>query len=202
MLSPSSKYSYLHLQMFTIAEIEVHQSIAETKFSCDLNACKGACCTFPGGRGAPLQDEEIQEIQNAFPIIKDFLPQLHRSVIDEFGLVDGDTGNYATQCVEGKACVFVYYDNNIAKCAFERAFYEKKISWQKPLSCHLFPIRIGRTERNGKEIHFEFFGECTPALNKGKTENIALNHFVSTPLERAFGKEWTEQLNKRIETVV
>ncbi len=188
--------------MFTIDEIEIHQSVTETKFACDLNACKGACCTFPGGRGAPLQDDEVQEIQKAFPFIKKYLPELHRSVINQFGLVDGESGYYATQCIDGKACVFVYYDNDIAKCAFERGYYEKKISWQKPLSCHLFPIRMGRAEQNGKEIHFEFFGECTPALNKGKTENIALNHFVSTPLERAFGKEWTEQLNKRIETAL
>lgn len=202
MLSPSSKNSYLHLQMFTIAEIEVHQSIAETKFSCDLSVCKGACCTFPGGRGAPLYDNEVQEIEKAFPIIKNYLPELHRMVISEYGLVDGDKGNYATQCVDGKACVFVYYDNDIAKCAFERAFYEKKLSWQKPLSCHLFPIRIGQTENNGKEIHFEYFSECVPALEKGKKENTALNRFVSTPLERAFGKEWVEQLNTKIETTV
>ncbi len=188
--------------MFTIAEIEVHQSIAETKFACDLIACKGACCTFPGGRGAPLQDDEVLEIQKAYPIIKEYLPDLHRTVINDFGLVDGGKGNYATQCVDGKACVFVYYETNIAKCSFERAYYEKKNSWQKPLSCHLFPIRIGRTENNGKEIHFEYFSECAPALNKGKNEDIALHQFVSTPLERAFGKDWTEQLNKRIETVV
>ncbi len=188
--------------MFTIAEIEIHQSVAETKFACDLHACKGACCTFPGGRGAPLFDNEVEEIQKAFPLIKEYLPDLHRSTIDRFGLVDGEPGYYATQCVDGKACVFVYYENDIAKCAFERGYYDKKSTWQKPLSCHLFPIRIGRTELNGKEIHFEFFSECTPALNKGTTENIALHHFVSSPLERAFGKEWTDQLNKKIETVV
>lgn len=188
--------------MFTIAEIEVHQSIVETKFACDLNACKGACCTFSGGRGAPLQDDEVQEIQKAFPIIKDYLPELHRTVINNFGLVDGGRENYATRCVDGKACVFVYYDNTIAKCAFERAYYEKKISWQKPLSCHLFPIRLGRTEQNGKEIHFEYFSECVPALDKGSKEHIALNDFVSAAIERAFGKEWIEQLNKRIETTV
>lgn len=202
MLSPSSKYSYLHSQMFTIAEIEVHQSVAETKFACDLSACKGACCTFPGGRGAPLYDNEVKEIQNAFPIIKEYLPDLHLTTIDRFGLVDGDAGYYATQCVDGKACVFVYYDNDIAKCAFERGYYDKKITWQKPLSCHLFPIRIARTEQDGKEIHFEFFRECSPALIKGESENSSLHHFVSAPLERAFGKEWTDQLHKKIETVV
>lgn len=183
--------------MFTIGEIFVDSSVVATKFACDLNACKGACCTFPGGRGAPLNDDEIPEIERAFPIIKEYLPNEHRSVIEREGLVDGIKGNYATQCVEGKACVFVYYDGDIAKCSFERAFYEKKIAWQKPISCHLFPLRI---RKDGSEIHYEYFGECEPALSKGKQENINLIHFVSASLERAFGKEWTDQLNNTIET--
>ncbi len=183
--------------MFTIGEISVDDSVAATKFACDLNACKGACCTFPGGRGAPLNDDEIQQIERAFPIVKEYLSKEHLAVIDRGGLVDGEEGNYATHCVEGKACVFVYYEKNIATCSFERAFHEKKISWQKPISCHLFPIRI---RRDGKEIHYEYFSECGPALTKGKEENISLHHFVSAPLERAFGKEWTEQLNNIIET--
>lgn len=172
------------------------RSVATTKFACDLTACKGACCTFPGGRGAPLNDEEVQEIERAFPMIKEYLPNEHRAVIEREGLVDGTKGNYATQCVEGKACVFVYYDGDIAKCSFERAFYEKKISWQKPISCHLFPVRI---RNNATEIHYEYFSECEPALSKGMEENIDLHHFVSAPLARSFGKDWVGQLNNAIE---
>jgi len=186
--------------MITIAEIHVDDSVLTTKFACDLNACKGACCTFPGGRGAPLQDNEIGEIEHAFPIIKEYLSSKHLAIIERDGLVDGSAGNYATQCVDGKACVFVYYDGDIAKCAFERAFYENKITWQKPVSCHLFPIRIGKAQVNGKEIHYEFFSECTPALNKGEQENIPLHQFVSAPLVRVFGESWNRQLNETFNT--
>lgn len=181
--------------MFIIGEIAVDPSVSGTKFACDLDVCKGACCTFPGGRGAPLADDEIEQIERAYPLIKEMLPPEHRAVIEQNGLIDGKPGDHATQCVDGKACVFVYYDGSVAKCAFEKAYYEKKIGWQKPLSCHLFPIRI---RKDGKEIHYEYFSECTPALNKGIRENIELHRFVSAPLERAFGTSWIEELNETI----
>jgi hypothetical protein len=181
--------------MVIIGEISVDNSVSETRFACDLNACKGACCTFPGGRGAPLNDNEVSEIAQAFPIMKDYLPAVHLETIEQEGLIDGEPGNYATQCVDGKACVFVYYDGDIAKCAFERAFYEKKTTWPKPISCHLFPIRI---RKEGKEIQYEYFSECVPALARGEKEDIPLHRFVSAPLERAFGMIWYQQLNETI----
>ncbi len=181
--------------MFIIGEITVDASVTETRFGCDLNACKGACCTFPGGRGAPLNDSEIAEIERAFPVIRAYLPPEHRSVIERHGLIDGTSGNYATPCVDGKACVFVYYDGDIAKCSFERAFYEKKIAWQKPVSCHLFPVRIGR---NGTEIHYEYFSECEPALARGKKEGLRLSEFAAVPLARTFGTEWNESLQHHV----
>ncbi|MCK9407656.1 MAG: DUF3109 family protein [Bacteroidetes bacterium] len=183
--------------MIIIGEISVDTSVSGTKFACDLNVCKGACCTFPGGRGAPLSDAEIIEVERAFPLIKQYLPAEHLAVIERFGLVDGSAGNFATPCVDGKACVFVYFDGDIAKCAFEKAFFEQKSQWQKPLSCHLFPIRV---RKDGKEIHYEYFSECEPALERGKSDNVALHQFVAAPLERAFGTQWNRQLNETINT--
>ncbi|MEW6061845.1 MAG: DUF3109 family protein [Bacteroidota bacterium] len=177
--------------MFVIGEISVHDNVLETKFACNLHECKGACCTFAGGRGAPLRDDEVEVVKNAYPIVKSMLPNEHLRAIEQHGLIDGTPGNYATQCVEGKACVFVYYDEGVAKCSFERAYFEKKLSWRKPLSCHLFPIRIGA---DGKEIHYQYFSECEPALKRGAAENISAAQFVRESLERAFGKQWTEDL--------
>ncbi|MDD8017917.1 MAG: DUF3109 family protein [Bacteroidota bacterium] len=182
--------------MVVIDNIIVHESVAETKFACDLKVCKGACCTFPGGRGAPLLDEEVFEIEKAFPFIETLLPPEHLSAIENHGLVDGFAGNYATQCVDGKACVFVYYENDIAYCAFEKAFVEKKIQFRKPISCHLFPIRV---DRDGNGIHFEYFSECDPALENGKQQNISVHRFAKEPLERTFGKKWTEKLTHHID---
>lgn len=181
--------------MFIIGEIAVDDSVSGTKFACDLNACKGACCTFPGGRGAPLSDDEVELVRSTFPAVRHFLPPEHLAVIERFGLTDGGPGNYATQCVDGKACVFVYYDGDIAKCAFERGNDEGLTGWRKPLSCHLFPLRI---RNHGTELHYEYFSECAPALERGKAEDVNVHRFVAAPLVRAFGDEWYRQLNETI----
>ncbi len=164
-----------------IDEITFEENIKRTYFACDIEKCKGACCTLDGGRGAPLLDEELQEIENAFPIIKKYLPEKHLATIKKYGLYEGNPGKYATQCVENKACVFVYYENDIALCAFEKAFLQKEISWQKPLSCHLFPIRINRVTQTA---FFEYCSVCSPALEKGTKEHILLEDFLEKPLQR------------------
>lgn len=185
--------------MFTIDEITVDESVVETHFACDLLKCKGACCTFPGGRGAPLRDDEVQEIVTWYPAIESMLPELHKKTIAEHGLIEGERGMLATQCVDGKACVFVYYEGEIAKCAFEKAFQEGKIPWRKPISCHLFPIRM---QYSANKMQYEYFHECEPALERGKNENIPLYKFVQEPLRRALGNTWTEHLVKEIESSV
>lgn len=181
--------------MLVIDEILVQESVINTKFACDLSACKGACCTFAGGRGAPLRDEEISEIENAYPFVEPYLPPEHRATIEQHGMIDGYNGEYATQCVEHKACVFVYFESGIARCGIEKAFLDGKISFRKPLSCHLFPIRIGR---DGKEIHFEYFSECEPALAQGNKNNIPVYEFTNASLQRVFGPEWTDTLKKAV----
>lgn len=182
--------------MLIIQDIAVHDSVAHTMFACDLNACKGACCTFPGGRGAPLRDEEVFEIEKAFPFVEAMLPPNHLQTIGQHELVDGYPGNYSTQCVDGKACVFVFYDGGIAKCAIEKAYFDGKITFRKPISCHLFPVRV---HPDGNAIHFEYFGECEPALKRGTNENVPLHRFVRDSLEREFGTPWTQQLSQHID---
>ncbi len=181
--------------MFIIGEITVDDSIAGTKFACDLQLCKGACCTFPGGRGAPLTDNEAVILERIYPTVRPYLPAEHTAVIERTGIIEGDPGNYATPCVNGRACVFVYFDNDIAKCAIEKAFHDGKTEFQKPISCHLFPVR---TRRNGTEIHYEYFSECDPSLERGRREDIPLHRFAAGPLARAFGTAWTDTLNETI----
>src|SRR6266478_335007 len=94
--------------MFVISDTIVDQNLLGEHFACDLGRCKGACCTLPGGRGAPLEDEEVDEIRRALPSAVRYLSEGHRKVIDENGVVEGSAGNYATVCVDDRACVFVY----------------------------------------------------------------------------------------------
>jgi len=166
----------------------VEPEIPKIRFACDLERCKGACCTMPGPRGAPLHDEEIEEIGKAYPVIRKYLSFRHKDMIEERGLVQGKRGDYTTQVVDQKACVFVILENNIATCAFEKAFLNREIQWRKPISCHLFPIRV--SQQPPYSLRFEDIGECRPAIERGQREDIPLWKFLEASLIRAYGQEW------------
>ncbi len=182
--------------MIIVGETVIDDGVLNASFCCDLDVCKGACCYLVGGRGAPLDDDEAEEIERAFPAIRGYLPERSLQVIEKHGLVDGRPGDYATRCVDDRECVFVYFDNGIARCAFERAYLEEKISWRKPLSCHLFPIRV---RRFGREfIRYEEIDECRGGRERGQQEQIPLYTFLETPLTRKYGQHWFRSL---LETV-
>jgi len=185
--------------MVNIDKILVDEAVASSTFCCDLKACRGICCCLEGGRGAPLADEEVPLIAAAFPHAKEYLTARSLEVIAREGLVEGWSGNYATVCIDNRECVFVYFEDGIAKCAFERAFNEGKTSWQKPISCHLYPIRV--RHEDGTFLRYEQMHECQPARDLGQKSNVPLVDFLKQPLIRAFGEEWYLQLrNVRRET--
>jgi hypothetical protein len=180
----------------------IDQNIPNTCFACDLQRCKGACCTMPGQRGAPLLDEEVEEIEKAYPTVRKYLSFRHKDTIEERGLIQGRKGDLTTQVVDRQACVFAIFENDIAKCSFEKAFLNHEISWRKPLSCHLFPIRVvtGSPER----LRFEEIAECRPALEQGAKEQILLSDFLRSALTRAYGEQWYDEFsaycrNKKVE---
>ncbi len=173
----------------------IDENIPKTRFACDLERCKGACCTMPGQRGAPLLDEEVEEISKAYPIAGKYLSFRHKDTIEERGLVQGRKGDYTTQVVDRRACVFAVFENDIAKCAFEKAYLNHEISWRKPLSCHLFPIRV--TPGSPERLRFEQIAECRPALERGAREQMPLTEFLRSSLMRAFGEQWYEEFIAR-----
>jgi hypothetical protein len=177
--------------MFNIGNVLVDDDIVGECFACDLKCCGGSCCTLHGGRGAPLLDEEVPEIENAFPIVRQFLPHEHLEVIRRSGMVEGFPGGYATVCVEQRACVFVYFDGDVARCAFEKAFLMGIISWQKPLSCHLFPIRIRTGEYD--HLYYERIRECAAGRENGTNMKISLVRFLEDALKRKYGEDWYGQ---------
>jgi hypothetical protein len=174
--------------MFAIGEIFVEERIADLPFACDLTRCKGACCTLKGGRGAPLDDREVEEIFRWTPSIRKYLPAISLTTIDAEGPVEGSTRNFATRCVNDADCVFVYYENGIAHCAFERGYLEGEISWRKPISCHLFPLRVG--SGIAQHLRYEYLSHCEAALRSGAEKQILLYDFVKDALIRAYGTEW------------
>jgi len=181
--------------MVIVEETLVDEAVTSSAFCCDLQVCRGVCCCLEGGRGAPLMDEEVPLIAAAYPYAKEYLGSQSLEVIAREGLVEGWAGSYATPCIDRRECVFVYFEDGVAKCAFERAFNEGKTNWQKPLSCHLFPIRVGL--HGQKYIRYEQMPECQPGRDQGKAANVALMDFLKIPLIRAFGEHWYAQLRNR-----
>ncbi|MFH0990476.1 MAG: DUF3109 family protein [bacterium] len=179
-------------------ESHIGGDIPFIKFACDLKVCKGGCCTMPGPRGAPLSEKEIPLIQRYAPIAQRYIAPDHRDYIQSHGIFQGVPGDFTTQVFRNTACVFVYYEDGIAKCSFEKAYLKKESDWIKPLSCHLFPIRID----GGYEQHlrYEAIAECEPALKRGHEGQIELIQFLKLSLIRAFGEERYNQILKFCET--
>ena len=174
-----------------IADIAIDPTIPSLRFRCDVKRCKGACCTIPGGRGAPLLETEIEELEKALPVVKRYLSPEHLEAISRQGFFEGSPGNYFTTCVDREACVFVIKEEGIAKCALEHAFLRGETLGRKPLSCHLFPIRIDRGQQ--ERIRFEYLADCEPAYDHGATAGTYLSDFAGEALTRAYGKEWVQQ---------
>jgi hypothetical protein len=180
--------------MLSVRNTPIDPTIAEVRFSCDLAQCKGACCTMPGPKGAPITEEESRQIEKAFPVIKKYLNEDHLRVIGEFGLVEHSMGGITTPCFEHRACVFVTYEKGIAKCSFETAYFKNEIRWRKPLSCHLFPIRVDHGFTN--YLRFETIPECSPALKRGNAEDSYLSDFLKDSLVRLHGEAWYSEFQK------
>lgn len=174
--------------MILVDDILVEDRIASTHFECDLQKCKGACCTFPGEYGAPLLDEEVDKIKEALPYAMEYLSEKSIKHIEEQGFIQGSPGEYTTTCIEKKDCVFVYYEGDIAFCSIEKAYRDGKIDFKKPISCHLFPIRVGNF--NGKYLYYEKIPECNAALIRGKEKQVKIYQSVKEALIRAYGEDW------------
>lgn len=181
--------------MIVIGNAVLEDDIRDAEFCCDVNACKGACCVLPGARGAPLLDDEIPEIQAAAAHAIRYMPEANARRIESFGSFEGSPGDFATLCIDDRECVFVYYEGDVARCALERAYIEGTTRWKKPISCHLFPIRV----RRGVEDHlrYERIPECTAGRDRGKAEGVKLYQFLREPLVREYGTLWYERLAAR-----
>lgn len=186
-------FCMLHpMSMMMIGEAVVDDEILHERFSCELEKCRGACCTLPGCRGAPLEDDEIGHLEEVFPMVEKYLPEAHLGIIRLHGLAEGSPGNYATTTVGERECVFVYYEDGIARCSIEKAYLAGETDWRKPISCHLFPIRVSNVGQ--EKLHYEKIKECQPGRDRGALEDTPVYAFLKESLERKFGSGWYEQL--------
>jgi len=183
--------------MIAIDNTLISEDILDKKFVCDLTACKGACCVA-GDSGAPLEKDELKILDTILDKVKPYMVAKGIKAIEEKGayVIDGD-GDYTTTLVsDGAECAFVYFDENkIAKCAIEKAYLEKIIDWQKPISCHLYPIRITK-HKTYDAVNYDKWSVCAPACKCGEKLDVPVYKFLKVPLIRKYGKDWFKQLEK------
>jgi len=178
--------------VITLDEILVDESVLTAQFSCDLARCKGACCTLPGGAGAPLLDEEVELVKGAVQAATPYLSERSKKHIEQHGSVEGAAGSWATACIDDRDCVFVTYEGDVATCSIEKAWHAGTSTFRKPLSCHLFPVRLKNF--GGPYLHYEQFAECAPGRRKGANDGTLLVDTVKDALVRAFGSDAAERI--------
>ncbi len=175
--------------MFAVDKILVSDELLDAPFSCNLGICLGGCCV-QGDSGAPLEPEEREELERVLPRVRKYLRPEALQVIEKQGVWEEvEPGRYAVPCVNNAECVFVTYEGPAAKCAIQKAYYEGRIDFPKPISCHLYPLRI---ERYGEyeALNYEQIPLCNPARTDGCRKDIQLADFLREPLVRKYGEAW------------
>lgn len=177
--------------MIQIDDKLVSEDVFAEEFVCNLSKCKGACCV-EGDIGAPLLKEEAEILERLYPKFKPYLTKEGIKAIEKQGTweVDPSDGEYVTPMVENRECVYVTFDEKgITKCGIEKAYEDGAIDWQKPISCHLYPIRV--TEyRTFTALNYHEWPICSDACALGKELQVPVYKFLKTPLIRKYGEDF------------
>lgn len=184
--------------MISVGNAVISDDIADKFFVCDLNKCKGACC-IEGDLGAPLMEEELPILADIYEKVKPYLSRKGIEAIEAQGLyIKDDVDGYTTTTIDDRECAYAIYDKGILKCGIEKAYLEKKIDFKKPISCHLYPIRI-TTYDQYEAVNYERWHICNPACSHGRDLGVPLYKFLKEPLTRKYGEEWYKELTVKIE---
>ena len=185
--------------MITIDNTINSVDLADVCFVCDLAKCKGACCV-EGDAGAPLEEQEISHLEDEYDFIKPFMRPEGIAEVEKNGVFDFDvSGHYVTPLVNGKECAFLYFsEDGIAGCAIEKAWEAGKTSFRKPVSCHLYPIRISRY-KDFEAVNYQEWHVCKPALRHGERLDVPVYRFLKVALIRKYGEKWYKKLCDAIE---
>lgn len=179
--------------MIQIKDKLVISDILNVHFSCDYSSCLGVCCVH-GDTGAPLEDFETEILEKEFKNIKCFISPEGLATIEKQGMwIFDDDGDKVTPLIEGNECAYAVFLNGIAKCSIEMANEDKKTTFQKPRSCHLYPIRVSKAG-DYTVLNYHNWSICEPARTKGKREGIPLFRFLKVPIIKNWGKEFYNEL--------
>ncbi len=191
----------IYVFMIQIGDVLVSDDIREKEFVCNLVKCKGACCV-EGDYGAPLEEDELEILKRIYPKVKLYLSAEGIKAIEEQGthVLDGD-GDLSTPTIGGRECAYAIYDQQgVLKCGIEEAYNDGKITWKKPISCHLYPIRISK-KKNFEAVNYHKWSICSPACALGKELQVPLYKFLKDPLVRKYGQAWYDELVAVIEAL-
>jgi hypothetical protein len=174
--------------MLRIDDIIFSFDVLEKKFVCDLTDCQGSCCR-EGDSGAPLSDEEVRILDEIWPVIKGYLRTEGLKAVEEQGtsVIDFENEN-VTPLISNAECAYTMLEDDIFSCAIEKAWSEGRINFQKPLSCHLFPVRIKKFS-DFLAVNYQELPICSGARRKGTGDGVYVYEFLKEPLTRALGEK-------------
>ena len=183
--------------MISVGNCLVSREVLEEEFVCNLSACKGACCV-EGDAGAPLSIEEVDILNKEYPNIKPYLRPEGQSSIDRQGVsvIDPSDNERVTPLVNGKECAYVIFDKSgITKCGIEMAWEDGATDFRKPVSCHLYPIRIQQYE-SFDAVNYHQWPICNAACDLGKNLKVPVYKFTREALIRKYGPDWYAELEE------
>ncbi len=187
--------------MFQIGKTIVSEDIIQKDFVCNLAACKGACC-IDGDAGAPLDVEETKILQDIYPKVKPFLRKEGIEAIERQGtFITTEDGELETPLIDGADCAYVTFDKKgTALCGIEEAYNQGEIDWKKPVSCHLYPVRV-QDYSEFAAVNYHHWHICDDACTLGKELQVPVYKFVKQALVRKFGEDWYGELEKVAENI-
>lgn len=182
--------------MIVLQNTVISDDIRDKFFVCNLEKCKGACCV-EGDLGAPLEGDELAILEQNYDKIKPYLSGAGKQAIEEQGLYVIDfEGDYSTPTIGNRECAFAIYDDNmILKCGIEQAYLDGKTDWKKPISCHLYPIRISKYD-GFEALNYDRWGICNAACSFGEDLGVRVYQFLKEPLIRKYGEGWYTELTQ------
>ena len=190
--------------MIIIQDKLISDNLIEEHFLCQLDACKGACC-WEGDYGAPLEDEELEILEQLYPLVAPYLSKRGQAVIEKEGthVYFEKAKENGTPLIDNGACAYMTLDNEgVAQCGIEQAYFDKKIDFRKPISCHLYPIRVATNEaRNFEALNYDQWDICSAACSNGKKESMPVYKFAREALVRKYGQAFYDELAAAAEHV-
>lgn len=182
--------------MFQLGKTIVSEEIIQKDFVCNLSACKGACC-IDGEAGAPLDKSETEKLEEIYPIVKKYLRAEGIEAIESQGTsIERENGELETPLIHDADCAYVIFDDKgVAMCAIEEAYNQGDVDWKKPISCHLYPVRV-QDYTEFSAVNYHRWEICDDACVLGKELQVPIYKFVKEALVRKFGEDWYIELEK------